>query len=342
MSTTDPMKDKIQTLPLITIKGLEKKDYVNVVRFNGRLYCIDDPRLLEDAKGIVVVGEVDNEKRLWHSYIANNLKNRLNIVQLLILYHKGIITLDAIPAQIQHIVDNTKDIPIELLNNVQELINELETKGNPILVDETITYGIKRFIDILKEAGIDEKRIYELLIDTLNKYRTTELDIVRLSTARGLELIAEEYVRRLRLRLRLRKRRKVMVTVGDFAEEGEDVGEDDVSLDTDVNVDRMPEERIPIPLTSNNAGSSRELHLDGSSIDCKLTSNNAGSSSNNNDISNADYSNYNNYNYYNNYTGDIVTYTIRITGKREYVEQVINILNEMAVRYNLHIYHGRR
>ncbi len=324
MSTTDPMKDKIQTLPLITIKGLEKKDYVNVVRFNGRLYCIDDPRLLEDAKGIVVVGEVDNEKRLWHSYIANNLKNRLNIVQLLILYHKGIITLDAIPAQIQHIVDNTKDIPIELLNNVQELINELETKGNPILVDETITYGIKRFIDILKEAGIDEKRIYELLIDTLNKYRTTELDIVRLSTARGLELIAEEYVRR--LRLRLRKRRKVMVTVGDFAEEGEDVGEDvsegedDVSLDTDVNVDRMPEERIPIPLTSNNAGSS----------------------SNNNDISNADYSNYNNYNYYNNYTGDIVTYTIRITGKREYVEQVINILNEMAVRYNLHIYHGRR
>lgn len=269
--------DGIQRLPVITIKGLEKKDYVNVVRFKGRLYCIDDPRLLDDAKDIVVVDEVDDEKRLWHYYISNNLKNRINMVQLLILYHKGIITDDAIPEQIQHIVDNTKDIPIELLDSIQGLINELESKGNPILVDETITYGIKRFIDILKEAGVDEKKIHELLIDTLNSYRTTELNILRLSTARGLELMAEEYVRRLR-------KRKIMITTdgGYIVNEGNDDSEYESKGKDDNN--------------------------------------------------NSNYTNENNYN-----DDNIVTYTIRITGKKEYVEQVINILNEIAERYDLHM-----
>jgi hypothetical protein len=178
----------IKALDRITLRGFQEKDIVNVVEHNGSLYCIDDPLLLEKAKGYNIVAKVNNEKELWKYYLDNNIRNCLDPFKLLMLYKRSIITKEMLPEKIVVILEASKEIEDNILDEFEEYVREQE-KNRSILLHITILLAIKEAVEKLKTNNLATS-IKDLVHDLTNTYSS----ITHIPNPKGLLSYIEQII----------------------------------------------------------------------------------------------------------------------------------------------------
>ncbi len=178
----------IKCLERITLRGFEEKDTINVVEFDNKYYCIDDPILIDNAKDYRVIAKANNSKELWQYYIDNNIHNCLDPFKLLILYKKNIITKDILPRGIRKILGDTKEIEDDILEEFEQYVRDVE-KNRPILLHITILLAIKEATKKLKANKI-AINIKDLVHDLTNTYS----NITHMPNPKGILAYTERIV----------------------------------------------------------------------------------------------------------------------------------------------------
>lgn len=267
-------------------KGREK-DYedhvINVVLYNNRYYCIDDPILLKEKEGKVkvrVITEVKNEEELYREYIRNNSRNTLNPYALLLLVKEKNIITDLLPTPLSKVL--TIDIPEEVLSRLNEHLLELEEEESKYSKIISIELDILLAVKELLEEGYTVEEIIELVElgifenDLILKYPTSMALLMLAESLTTKEEKKEERERKKEEKERKEKELKekfkdISASIEEIEEEGGEV-EVPVTVPTPTTVTAGVE--VPIPSSSDSSSNS-------------VSSNGVSSNSVSNDINNS-------------------------------------------------------